>query len=261
MNFQEIYAGAINSNNNKTNKDYEKYLKIFFDLNKESSKYIKINEDEHYKLINKAKKSNVILIKKSKVINVYNKYNYLDNKISNIYNNISNIINDLNKDISEYTEEFELLKKEYKEYDDEFKNIRILLKLQNDNLISLKTQQVKLKIELIKLYNQRHTNFKLLKPINLDKKKNIIKLYKQNLKLLTDDLYFEKSKEINVSIENLKNWFLWLNSSYLYSLKQIEINKLNKIINLTNSKNDVINKNFKIKKSEIQEKKILKIES
>lgn len=255
MNIYNKYEKQENILNSNDYKMYLKYLNIFFDDTNEN--YEKIEDDKYYKLINKKNKANEIILYKSKKINLYEYLNEINIEINSIYEKLSNIINDIDDDNGQ----FQKLKDQYSKIIIDKKDILKIFKLQNKNLLKFKEDSINLSIVLYKHYLDRKKLFKLIEPVNSEKKNKIIKLYKEKKKILSEKECRFYSKKFNVTFNNLNNWIKWLDSCLKYIDNQIKINKLNNIIKIEEEKNNNINYNFYIHEPMFKENKVIKLKS
>jgi hypothetical protein len=236
--------------------NYLKYLELYYDNTEKSSKYIKsIDENGNYKLTDKKNKANVITIEKSQIINLNSYYDNLNIKVNNIYNSISELISDIYNDDSFKKKEFEKLKDEYKSIILNLNDIKNIFKIQSSKLFKLNEEKINFEIQLANIYINRKKLFKNIKPVNKESKKLIYNTYKNNMKIPSEEEIKSLSTKIKLTSSETKEWFKWMNESYLYINYQLKINKLTLLIKEHTSKNDKTNKNFIIHKPDFNEKK------
>ena len=241
-------------------KSYIKYLELYYNNTEKSNIYNKkIDDNGNFILIDKQKKNNIITIQKSHIIDINNYYNKLNNKINIIYNSISELINNMYMDDIFKKKEIEKLKEEYKKIIIDLNNIKEIFKIQSSKLFKLNEEKLNLEIELANLYINRKKSFNKIKPINIKSKKNIINTFKKDMKIPNNDMIKSLSLNIDLSIDEIKDWFNWINISYLYINYQMKINKLTHLIKENIKNNNKINENFIMNKPDFNEKKHVSI--
>ena len=138
---------------------------------------------------------------------------------------ITQMINNTKLDELNSKQRFDVLKKEYIEIKKKMSEIDIIEDSQKKDINELQNENMDLILELGKIYFNRGERYKALKTkLNYEKKQKIIDEFKNNNKIPDDSVINSLAKSIDISLEECKNWFKWLDDCYKYIELQIKIN-------------------------------------
>ena len=145
-------------------------------------------------------------------------------KISNLISSKSNIT-DENRD------DFDKLKKLYKSYHNKIIDIDNINNTFYEEIGLLLKEKIEKTNDLQKFYIKRTIEYEKIETmINEVLKKNLIIIYKKNKKIPSMQEINKIAKEYNIPSKELEKWFAWIESIYHYGLVNMELYKINNLI-------------------------------
>ena len=129
-------------------------------------------------------------------------------------------------------------------------SINNIFELQKKNINDMLFKQQEIIKEITEIYKNRKNIYKNINHINKNIKNNLFEIFK-NEKNPNEKRLNEISKNLNISINTIKDWLLWFLYINNYLDKNKELEEINDNISIINKKYERINKNYIIKKPEI----------
>ena len=215
-------------------KEYEKYLKylnLYFQESGKKDIYKKEYKDGKYILIDKKNPSKQIILTPSKFINIHELYFQLKTESELALLKISNLISSKSNITDENRDDFDKLKKLYKSYHKKIIDIDNINTNFYEEIGLLLKKKIEKTNDLQKFYIKRSITYEKIE-IMIDEilKKNLIIIYKKNKKIPSVTEINKIGKEYNVPSKELEKWFDWIESIYHYGLVNMELFKINKLI-------------------------------
>jgi len=158
------------------------------------------------------------------------------------------------------TNNFKTDKDNYLGIKNSLNDINDIFTIQNKELNEKITEKIKLYNELSTLnYKRKNVFSNITKSFDNKTKTNLLEIYKNEYKNITEARYNSISKEFNISLNDVKNILLWFDISNNYIKIQIKLKDINQDIHKYTKTINKINNNMMINLPIIKEDKDVKI--
>jgi uncharacterized membrane-anchored protein YhcB (DUF1043 family) len=156
------------------------------------------------------------------------------------------------------TDKFNDVKKQFLSQKQDIDEIKKIFDKQKEELDRQYNKKYEILNKLLILYYKRKQVFNnISKSISSQNKNKLVEIYKNEFKSITDNRYNQLAKTLNISIDDIKNIFLWFDVSNQYIIIQQQFEDISKKIDNYKKEINYINDNMMIEiPSIIQDKKI-----
>lgn len=231
IDIEKMYKYQLDEKKDAEYEKYLKYLNLYFQESGKKDIYKKEYKDGKYILIDKKNPSKQIILTPSKFINMHELYFELKRESELALLKISNLISSKSNITDENRDDFDKLKKLYKSYHNKIIDIDNINNTFYEEIGLLLKEKIEKTNDLQKFYIKRTIEYEKIETmINEVLKKNLIIIYKKNKKIPSMQEINKIAKEYNIPSKELEKWFGWIESIYHYGLVNMELYKINNLI-------------------------------